>query len=69
MYQIKAQDPTVAPHMSGKEMARIISDELGEPTLFGDNIAVAEQLETQEAMQEGQLAQEESMMAAADAGI
>ena len=69
MYQIKAQDPTVAPHMSGKEMARIISDELGEPTLFGDNIAVVEQLETQEAMQEGQLAHEESMMAAADAGI
>ena len=55
LYQIKLSDPTVAAHMSGKEFARILADELGEPTLFSENIAVSEQLETQSQVQEAEV--------------
>jgi len=40
--------------MSGKEFARILADELGEPTLFSENISISEQLETQTQLQEAE---------------
>ena len=55
MYQIKASDPSVASHLSGKEFARLLADELGEPALFGENVAVSEQLETQKVVTEAQV--------------
>lgn len=61
---IKAQDPTVAAHVSGKKFARLMAEELGEPELFGDNVTVYEQIETQKAAQEAMVdAEEESEMA------
>lgn len=69
LYQIKLADPTVAPHISGKALARILSEELGEPELFGDNIAITEQLETQQAMQEADVLNQEQLMAAQQQGI
>jgi len=67
--QIKAGDPSVAPHLSGKELARILSEELGEPRLFGENIAVKEQLETQSAMQEAEVQNQEQLAMAAEQGM
>jgi hypothetical protein len=55
MFQIKASDPSVASHLSGKEFARLLADELGEPALFGENIAVTEQLETQKVVTDAQV--------------
>ena len=69
LYQIKLADPSVATHMSGKEFARILADELGEPTLFSENVAVGEQLETQMQMQEAEIVNQERLMAAQQAGI
>jgi hypothetical protein len=69
MAAVKAQDPTVAPHLSGKELARIIAYELGEPTLFADNISVTEQMETQSKVQDMQAANEERLMEASEMGI
>jgi len=69
LFQIKAGDPTVAPHLSGKEIARILAHELGEGSLFGDNISVEEQLETQQAMQEAEALNQEQLMAAAEEGL
>ena len=69
LYQIKLSDPSVAAHMSGKEFARILADELGEPTLFSENIAVSEQLETQQQMQEAEAINQEQLMVAQDMGI
>ena len=69
LYQIKLADPSVAAHMSGKEFARILADELGEPTLFSENIAVSEQLETQQQMQEAEAVNQEQLMAAQQMGI
>ena len=69
LYQIKLADPSVAAHMSGKEFARILADELGEPTLFSENIAVSEQLETQQQMQEAEAVNQDQLMAAQQMGI
>jgi hypothetical protein len=69
MDAVKAQDPTVAPHLSGKELARIIAYELGEPTLFADNVAVDEQMETQSKVQDLQAANEERLMEASEMGL
>ena len=69
LYQIKAADPSVAVHLSGKEFARIVSEELGEPRLFGENIAVQEQMKTQEVMQDAEAINEENLMKAAEEGI
>ncbi len=69
LYQIKLSDPSVAAHMSGKEFARILADELGEPTLFSENVAVSEQLETQQQMQEAEAINQEQLMIAQQAGM
>ena len=69
MYQIKLQDPSVAAHLSGKEFARIMATELGEPELFSENIAVAEQLATQQQMQEAEAVNQEQLMIAKETGL
>lgn len=69
LYQVKLADPSVATHLSGKEFARILAEELGEPRLFGENIAVIEQLETQQTVQEAEMVNQEQLMAAQQAGI
>jgi len=61
-------DPTVAPHLSGKELARILAEELGESLLFGENITVEEQLQTQQAMQEAEAMNQEQLMVQAEEG-
>jgi len=69
LYQIKLSDPTVAAHMSGKEFARILAEELGEPTLFSENIMIQEQLETQQQAQEAEMQNEESLVMKQELGI
>jgi len=69
LYQLKLADPTVSTHLSGKEFARIMAEELGEPRLFGDNIMVTEQLETQQAVQEAEMANQEELMMAQQMGM
>lgn len=69
LYQIKASDPTVAPHLSGKEFARILADELGEPALFSENISVTEQLETQKVVTEAQVEFEAQQEEAIQRGV
>lgn len=69
MLQVKASDPTVAPHLSGKETARIIAMELGEEKLYGENVAVREQLETQQAMQDAEADNVERLQLAQEQGL
>lgn len=69
LFQIKAADPTVSAHLSGKEFAKIISEELGEASLFGENISVAEQLETQTQMQNAEVVNQENLMTQEEMGI
>lgn len=57
---VLGQDPAVKAHMSGKKMALLIEDLLGlsKYDLFGDNIGITEQVETQQLMQQMQQPQE-----------
>mgnify|MGYP000017419536 FL=1 len=69
LFQIKAADPTVSAHLSGKEFAKIISEELGEASLFGENISVSEQLETQTQMQNAEVVNQDNLMTQEEMGI
>lgn len=69
LWNIKMQDPSVAAHMSGKEFARILSEELGEPTLFGENIGVTEQGQTQMAMNDTEATNMQTLQQSAELGI
>lgn len=69
LYQLKLQDPSVAAHMSGKEFARILAEELGESTLFSENVMVTEQLETQQAAQEAEMLNAEQLAMKEQMGI
>jgi hypothetical protein len=69
MWQIKMGDPTVGAHMSGKEFARILSQELGEPTLFGENVGVSEQGQTQMAANDQEASNMSKLQQSAQLGI
>ena len=68
LLQAKA-DPTISAHLSGKEMAKIISEELGEKSLYAENVAVFEQAETQRVLEEQNISLEEERQVAAQEGI
>jgi hypothetical protein len=69
LWQLKASDPSVAAHLSGKEFARIMAEELGEKSLFSSNISIYENYETQKVAQEVQLIADEENAIAMDEGI
>ena len=69
LYQLKLSDPSVAAHMSGKEFARILAEELGEPTLFKENVMIDEQFETQQKMQDAEVANQEDLMIKQELGV
>lgn len=67
--QLKAGDPTVGAHMSGKLIAKIFSEELDEQSLFGENIAVFEQMETQKAAMDAEADMQEDLEIKAEQGL
>jgi len=69
LYQIKMADPTVGVHLSGKEFARILTEELGEPKLFAENIGVIEQMDTQKVATEAQVQFQEQQQIMAEKGL
>jgi hypothetical protein len=69
LYQLKLSDPTMAAHLSGKEFARLLADELGEPALFSENVTVVEQMETQKIATEAQVQFEEEQQIAIEQGL
>lgn len=69
LYQLKLADPTMAAHLSGKEFARLITEELGEPALFSENITITEQLETQRMATEAEVQFEEEQQIAMEKGL
>jgi len=69
LMQIKANDPSVAPHMSGKIIARILAEELNEPELYEENVAVFEQMETQKAMADAEADFQEDLEMKAEQGL
>ena len=68
MLQLK-NIPDIGVHLSGKKIAEVIASELGERELYGENVAVEEQLETQRVMQDAEAQNEEELMVAAEEGL
>jgi len=69
LWQIKSTDPSVGAHLSGKRFAAILAEELQEPELFGENIAVKEQAETSMAAQDQEADMLEQMQISAENGL
>lgn len=69
LYQIKAQDPSVGVHISGKKMAEIITEEMGEEELYGENIALEEQNETLRKQEEIEVSHEEELADRQEVGV
>jgi hypothetical protein len=69
LWMLKLNDPSVAAHLSGKEFARILSEELGEPTLFGENVAVTESMETQSVAQDAEADNMTQLQQSAELGL
>ncbi len=69
LHQTALSDPSIKAHISGKGMARIITEEIGEEKLFGENIALFEQAETQRMMNEISVNMQEEEVAAAEEGV
>lgn len=69
LMQLKAVDPSVSPHISGLKIAEIMAQELGEDSLFGENIAVTEQAATQTAMMDAEADVQENLEEKAEKGL
>ena len=69
LYQIKASDPSVAVHLSGKEFARVLTEELGEPSLFSENVGIKEQMDTQKVATEAEVQFQEQQQIMAEKGL
>ncbi len=67
--QLKAGDPTVGAHVSGKMIAKIFSEELDERELYGENISVFEQMETQKAALDAEADMQEDLEVKAEQGL
>jgi hypothetical protein len=65
----KTQDPTIGVHLSGKRIAQLITEELGEPSLFEENVQVSEQMDTQRFAQEAQVQLQNEQQIAAEQGL
>ena len=68
LIQIK-QDPSVGAHLSGKEIARLLSEELGEDSLFGEGIAIKEQQELATKTQDAEAQMMSRAQTAAETGL
>tara|TARA_B110000503_G_scaffold62508_1_gene99001 strand:- start:1422 stop:3155 length:1734 start_codon:yes stop_codon:yes gene_type:complete len=66
---IKANMPDVGVHFSGFTIARIISEEIKEPGLFGQNVQVEETLETQKIVNDAAVDLEEDQQLKAEEGF
>lgn len=69
LMQIKMMDPTVGVHLSGKEIARLIAEELGEDKIYKENVAIQEQSDTQEVASDAEADSMERMQIAAEQGL
>lgn len=68
MLQLKGiQD--IGIHLSGKRIAELIAEELGEPELFSPNVGVQEQMETQQLGQDAEADMMEQLEIAAEEGL
>ncbi len=68
MMQLKSM-PDIGIHLSGKRIAELIAEELGEPELFEPNVGISEQMETQQLGQEAEADNLEQLQIAQEEGL
>ena len=61
-------NPATSPHVSGKGLVKLVSDEIKEPQLYGENIAMSELKETELAKMEAQAGVQEELAIAEEMG-
>ena len=69
LWQIRTSDPSVGVHTSGKQIAKILTEELDEPEIYKENVGVFEQLETQQLLQEAQVQADTAQAVAMEEGV
>jgi len=69
LVSLKAADPSIGVHISGKKIAELLAEELGEPELYTENVTVTEQLETARVAEDAQVQFEEEQLVAAEEGL
>lgn len=69
LIQLKVSDPSIGAHLSGKLIAKLLSEELGEADLFLENVAIQEQLETAQAQEDAAVEFEEQQQISAEQGL
>lgn len=69
LLQIRAQDQSVGVHLSGKVIAKLLSEELGEADLYVENVGVHEAQETQRIATDAEANAMEEMMVAEELGL
>jgi hypothetical protein len=69
MLGVKASQPEVGVHWSGKKMAQILASELEETELFGENVQIEESLETQKAVADAEVDFQEDQQIAREEGL
>ena len=63
------QDPTIGVHLSGKEIAKLLAQEIGEDQVYEENVGLFEQMETQKMGQELQVEEQERQIVASETGL
>lgn len=66
---LKMNDPSIGVHLSGKKIAQMLSEELGERELFAENVLIDENMQTAQAQQEAEISMEEQNRIAQEKGL
>ena len=69
MIQVKTSAPDIGVHWSGRTIARLLAEQLNEPTLFTENVQVQEQLSTQKVLKDAEVDLQEDQEAKAELGL
>ena len=69
LIQLKVTDPSIGVHISGKQIAKMLAEELGERELFSENVIINETAETASAQEEAEVNMEERRAVAEERGI
>lgn len=69
LMQAKIGDPSVGVHLSGKEIARLMTEEIGEAGVFQENVGIREQAEATKAGNDAELDVQEDLESKRELGL
>lgn len=69
LHQIKVNDPSIAAHISGKQMAKLFAEQLKTPELYRENVAIEEEAQQVERMNDLEVEMRMNQQAMAQQGL